>query len=186
VPVIPVVFAAFILTFVILNSQAPYQHPDRFLLAYVITLPIIFSLPAILTGLESVTVDDSSHPNQGIFSSIENGVLAGAISAVVYFLAVFISQVILNDISRALVWGLFSLIWYFLWVGFLVGFAPALQHFVLRWMLHRDADTPLNYAAFLDHASRLILLRRVGGSYTFIHRSLLEYFAALEPETDGS
>jgi len=32
-----------------------------------------------------------------------------------------------------------------------------------------------------DHCARLILLKKVGGGYIFIHRMLLEYFAELIP-----
>jgi hypothetical protein len=32
---------------------------------------------------------------------------------------------------------------------------------------------------FLDHCARLILLKKVGGGYIFIHRMLLEYFAEM-------
>jgi len=41
-------------------------------------------------------------------------------------------------------------------------------------------SAPWHYAAFLDDAAERILLRKVGGGYTFIHRYLLDYFARLE------
>jgi hypothetical protein len=37
--------------------------------------------------------------------------------------------------------------------------------------------------AFLDYATRLILLRRRGGGYECVHGPLLERFAALEPHS---
>ena len=37
---------------------------------------------------------------------------------------------------------------------------------------------PLNYVCFLDYATARIFLRKVGGGYIFVHRMLLEYFAA--------
>ena len=36
----------------------------------------------------------------------------------------------------------------------------------------------LNFVKFLDHCAKLILLKKVGGGYMFIHRMLLEWFAA--------
>jgi hypothetical protein len=45
-------------------------------------------------------------------------------------------------------------------------------------MLWRSGNTPINYARFLDYAAERVLLRKVGGGYVFIHRLLLEYFAA--------
>ncbi|NDJ53787.1 MAG: protein kinase, partial [Chloroflexi bacterium] len=180
-PYIPVLVSSPIITFVIINSQAPYQHPERVFLAYFATLPLTLVVVTIVAGLKKNTVGDSSHPNQGIFSSIKYGLLMGAATSAGYFLVVFVSQIIVHDINRALVWGVFSVMWFFWWIAFMVGLATALQHLILRWMLNRDNGIPWNYAALLDHATRLILLRRVGGSYTFIHRYLLEYFAALEP-----
>ena len=47
-------------------------------------------------------------------------------------------------------------------------------------MLWRTSAIPLRYACFLDYAAERIFLRKVGGGYMFIHRRLLEYFAALE------
>ena len=34
--------------------------------------------------------------------------------------------------------------------------------------------------ALLDYAAQLVLLHKVGGGYIFVHRMLMEYFAALE------
>ena len=40
---------------------------------------------------------------------------------------------------------------------------------------------PWNYARFLDYAAEeLNFLQKVGGGYIFVHRYLLEYFAAME------
>jgi hypothetical protein len=41
---------------------------------------------------------------------------------------------------------------------------------------------PFNLVPFLDYAAERIFLRKVGGGYIFIHRYLMEYFAALEAE----
>jgi DNA polymerase III delta prime subunit len=54
-----------------------------------------------------------------------------------------------------------------------------LRHRALMWMLVRSGRAPRNYVAFLEYASRLVLLRRRGGGYEFIHRTLLEHFADL-------
>jgi len=54
-----------------------------------------------------------------------------------------------------------------------------LSHFALRIILWRQDAMPWNYAAFLDYAAGRVFLRKVGGGYIFVHRMLLEYFAAL-------
>jgi hypothetical protein len=42
--------------------------------------------------------------------------------------------------------------------------------------------------ALFDYAADRIILRKVGGGYIFIHRMVMEYFAALEadPSADSS
>jgi hypothetical protein len=57
------------------------------------------------------------------------------------------------------------------------GGAAYLRHRALRRLLSLDGVTPADYVRFLDHACRLVLLRRRGGSYEFVHRLVLEHFA---------
>ncbi len=55
------------------------------------------------------------------------------------------------------------------------------KQIVLRLLLWRAGDMPWNYSGFLDYAAERVLLNKVGkGSYTFINRLLLEYFAELD------
>jgi hypothetical protein len=53
---------------------------------------------------------------------------------------------------------------------------------LLVLILWRDGYTPCNFIKFLDHCARLVLLKKVGGGYIFIHRMLLDYFAELRPQ----
>jgi hypothetical protein len=64
-------------------------------------------------------------------------------------------------------------------MGLYFGGHPFIQHYILRYFLWRNGVTPRNYVAFLNHCVDNIFLYRVAGGYLFIHRSLLEYFAAL-------
>ncbi|GHO83567.1 NACHT domain-containing protein [Dictyobacter formicarum] len=66
-------------------------------------------------------------------------------------------------------------------VGLLIGGWACIQHIVLRVLLWRSEAMPRNYAKFLDFATERILLRKVGGGYIFVHRLLLDYFAAMVP-----
>jgi hypothetical protein len=65
-------------------------------------------------------------------------------------------------------------------VGLLDGGLAFLQHYILRFLLWRTKSVPWCYAQFLDYTAERILLCKVGGGYIFIHRLLLDYFAALE------
>jgi hypothetical protein len=62
--------------------------------------------------------------------------------------------------------------------GSLAGGRACLHHFALRLVLWHNNFAPLHYVHFLDYAAARIFLRKVGGGYVFVHRSLLEYFAA--------
>jgi hypothetical protein len=64
--------------------------------------------------------------------------------------------------------------------GLLNGGGGVIQHFILRILLYRTGSVPWKYATFLNYCVDHIILRKVGSSYIFIHRLLLEYFASLD------
>ncbi len=53
----------------------------------------------------------------------------------------------------------------------------AIMHGVLRAWLAWRTPLPLDLLGMLDRAAELGLMRRVGGGYVFLHRTLLDYFA---------
>ncbi|GHP00919.1 hypothetical protein KSF_109660 [Reticulibacter mediterranei] len=65
-------------------------------------------------------------------------------------------------------------------LGLVNGGLTCIKHVCLRWVLCLSNDTPWNYSRFLEDATDHILLRRVGGGYSFIHPLFLDYFAALD------
>jgi hypothetical protein len=62
-----------------------------------------------------------------------------------------------------------------------------IQHYTLRSFLTRRNLIPRQLFDFLEYSVSLIFLRRVGGSYIFVHRLLMEHFAEMEiqPEKQG-
>jgi eukaryotic-like serine/threonine-protein kinase len=68
-------------------------------------------------------------------------------------------------------------------VGLHRGGSAVIKHYALRLTLCLKGYTPFRFIKFLDHCARLVILKKVGGGYIFIHRMLLEYFAemALNP-----
>lgn len=52
-----------------------------------------------------------------------------------------------------------------------------LRHRALLALLARSGFAPGDYIAFLEYATRLVLLRRRGAGYEFMHRMLLDHFA---------
>ncbi len=130
----------------------------------------------------------SSSPNAGIWRSGKRGLffvlfavlLFGASGGMLF--GIFGTSI--GDIVYGLVFGLvlgsvggliFGLA--FGLVGGRTGFAAFLQHFVLRFFLWRLDLLPWNLVAFLDEATARLLLRKVGGSYIFVHRLLRDVLA---------
>lgn len=54
------------------------------------------------------------------------------------------------------------------------------KHYTLRVLLFLSDGVPLRLLKELKEISQILLIRRVGGGFIFVHRYLLEYFAAQE------
>lgn len=67
--------------------------------------------------------------------------------------------------------------------GLILGCIDVLRHYSLRYLLYRQGFIPfLDLIPWLDHCVDRLFLRRVGGGYIFIHRMLMEHFAAMTDE----
>jgi eukaryotic-like serine/threonine-protein kinase len=66
-------------------------------------------------------------------------------------------------------------------VGLNRGGSAVIKHYALRLTICLSGYTPFQFIKFLDRCAKLILLKKVGGGYIFIHRTLLDYFAELTP-----
>jgi len=60
--------------------------------------------------------------------------------------------------------------------------AILIQHYALRLVLMRHKLLPRRLISFLDYVVDLIFLRRVGRSYIFVHRLLMEHFAEMDAQ----
>ncbi len=163
----------------------------------------------LFQGVSSSTLNDSSRitPNQGIQRSARNSIIIGLISGCVIWLLCILYSILnislylsltaglSNGLSYGLRSGLVDGLRFVLTDGLLVGLAGGLlvglmngglaflRHSILRWLLRNTNFMPLNYPRFLNYASDRILLRKIGGGYSFVHRLLLEYFATLDTST---
>jgi len=150
----------------------------------------------IYGGLRGRAVSSRTRPNQGIRRSIRLGLIfwvAGAgvifpsvITAGVYFLSRN-SAAVLALQNRTCGWPLLLPLGLFVVLGALNfalerGLLAAMQHFWLRAVLTLRGVLPRNLAAFLDDTTENVLMRKVGGGYIFIHRMLLEHFAAMDAD----
>jgi hypothetical protein len=140
----------------------------------------------VANGLRNGMLTTKNSPNESIWRSGMNavmvlllwlviglilGLVSGTVIQPIYELAVGPTYVPIAVLSIGLVLGLRA--------GVTYGGIAVLQHIVLRLMLYRAGLLPLKLALFLNSCADCILLRKVGGGYIFIHRSLLEYFASL-------
>src|SRR5262249_3791629 len=102
------------------------------------------------------------------------GLIVGLVYGLVVGLVFGLPFGLINGLVVGLVFGLaFGLV-----NGLMAGGESCLKHVVLRLWLIRNGSPPWNVVRFLDYAAERILLRKVGVGYAFIHRMLLECFAA--------
>jgi NACHT domain/TIR domain len=160
-------------------------------------------LLGLYQGMKQEHLEDQDRQrfNQGIRRSLRNGLLLGLISAFTMsaigvlsgVLSVWLSYGLHYGLSRGLHYGLSRGLRYglriglrYAWIVFFAGTVimwalsgglTILCHYVIRWSLSRSHTFPFRAQAFLDDATTRILLRRVGGGYSFIHRRLQDYFA---------
>jgi NACHT domain len=136
---------------------------------------LLFGLLFGLSG-KQLTERHILSPNEGIRRSIKNGLVVGLVFGLLAGLLGWLLGWLLGGLPSWLVVGLFG----GLFGGLLGGLAAAIQHYLLRFWLWRSHLFPLKAVPFLEDATARILLRRVGGGYSFTHRLLLDYFADLE------
>lgn len=144
----------------------------------------------LLGGIRPGIMEMKTMPNQGIKLSLLNAIYSGGLIGLVGVLVFGLLFGLLFELNAELsAWksavlifgtflglsaGLIALLWF--------GGLDVTQHYTLRFMFRRKDHIPRNYDHFLDYAAKLIFLRKVGGGYIFIHRLLLEHFAAMHDE----
>ena len=141
-------------------------------------------LGGMINGISGGFIDkireDKIRPNQGIRLTLNNGIIVClmAMSIIGLFAGLFYwaTDSLLVGLITGLIIGLNN----GLIIGLNRGLAAVIKHYSLRLVLWRSGKTPFKFIPFLDYCAKLILLKKVGGGYIFIHRMLLEYFAGLE------
>ncbi|MCA9999108.1 MAG: NACHT domain-containing protein, partial [Anaerolineales bacterium] len=131
----------------------------------------------LLAFLDNPLVDKQPLSRNGIRTSLRNALLMTLLTALLFgFPSWFIDQWLraYSFIISIVIDNLLPFT--FTWFG---GLAWC-QHWALRRLLRRQGWLPWRLAAWLDDMVARGLLRRVGGGYIFIHRSLLDYFANLD------
>ena len=144
-------------------------------------------------GILNLAMDDIMKPletrkaNQGIFTSVKNfglTVLSGGILAMFMFM---FSSVPGQNYSEDWKQMSMTLIFFTVYWGFYkFGGLPVVQHTVLRSLLHGQGNIPRNYTQFLKYTTERRLTQQIGGRFRFIHRELLDYFAAMDADASGA
>ncbi len=128
-------------------------------------------------------------PNEGIWRTGQNALHLGGLTTVIYGLLICV----IFGLNTGGGWESYQASLPFgaiagLIMGTFIGLVGAegsgvvcIQHLVLRIMLYQQNRIPWNYAQFLDGCASRILLKKVGGSYIFVHRLLQEHFADWRP-----
>ncbi len=125
----------------------------------------------LIGGFTGTAIETTTVPNQGIWQTVRNAVILGTIATIAFgTISAFLGIAVSIAIGLGVLFGLIG------------GGITGLKHILLRLILRSLRLIPWNYARFLDYATSCIFLQKVGGGYIFIHRLLLEHFAAMEPK----
>jgi predicted lipid-binding transport protein (Tim44 family) len=122
----------------------------------------------LLGGLVTEQIEETTYPGQRLRQTLFNTVFVG-------LMILLLSGPLVGPVFGLLVGLLGGLVG-----GLSNGAADFLHHFILRFMLAQIGLLPRKLIYFLDYAVDLIFLRRVGGSYIFVHRLLMEHFAEMD------
>jgi hypothetical protein len=139
---------------------------------------ILGLINGLVGGLIDTVKVDKASPNQGVKLSRKNSLTVFLVSLLTCGL---IGGLIEGQIVGLIVGLILGLI-----VGLNRGGSAVIKHYALRLTLRRSGYTPRNFVKFLDHCAKLILLKKAGGGYIFIHRMLLEHFAEMTPESTSA
>lgn len=140
---------------------------------------LVFFLISYLIAHMKNELEVRDTPNQGILSSTKNSFLSILfVSLVFVLLGLVLDQSFKIDDASAV--GSILCILIAPPFGFIVfGGFPVVQHGVVRFLLHRQGHIPHNYAQFLRYTTERRLTQQIGGRFRFIHRELLDHFAAM-------
>jgi WD40 repeat protein/DNA polymerase III delta prime subunit len=169
------------------NGWAPDSNRLATTTSYYPFIYLLWIFPGVIMGLylgfQPNTIPTSAMPNWGIWLSGQSGLLGGCAFAVgLSILTITIG--IGSHITSPNIAGFTIYIPYWLSFGvigmFVFGGSEFMKHFLLRILLLKNHTLPWQLVEFLTYAEELLFLTKVGGSYMFIHRALLEHFAQLD------
>ncbi|MCC5600780.1 NACHT domain-containing protein [Nostoc favosum] len=137
---------------------------------------------AIGDSLTDEPVEKTVKPNQGIWNSCYQAVIIFIISSFTFIIiyALFIFTVNKTNIFMLSIGLCFAIITGIVTVMAHSSGTSISQHFILRIVLEKYNFIPKDYAGFLNEATNLGFLQKVGGGYSFRHELLRDEFAQLK------
>lgn len=140
----------------------------------------------LASGLTSDQIEQRHNFAEGLRSSLQAANISAISGMLVVLVPLIIALLIMNvTIVDILIFCLAIAVGAFFLEWFAIGGTALLVVITIYYQLRFTGYIPKNPKNFLQYATELILLRRVGGGYMFIHRYLLEYFADLEIESES-
>jgi hypothetical protein len=135
-----------------------------------------------LGGLTRGYVRSRSRPNEGVWLSLRNMVLAGmtVTAAAVIPLTALLTLAVggIWGASVGLTGAIFAGILAALWSGGM----DVLRHVILRTVMGATTPLPAPLIPFLEKSVELSFLQRAGGGYLFIHNLMFSYFVEADPQ----
>ena len=165
-------------------ALSPYMGPHPWVRLFVSPLYASFLglfgslIGAVVGGCRGPDIEIRTFPNQGIWQSAVNSIVAALVTGVVIGSMSILPTWLSGDAAGALNSGLTSSLLISVFCGLALG-GICIRHVALRFTLHRNGLAPWNYAKFLNYASERMLIQRIGGRYQFIHDVFRQYFANL-------
>jgi hypothetical protein len=125
----------------------------------------------LLGGLRGHRVSATSNPNQGVWLSATNALMA---SVIVGLTILVVTTVVWQISFLGFIAGTLSV----LVALFIYGGGNVANHFYLRFLLWMTKDLSWDLVSFLEFSVDRVFLHRVGGGYLFTHQTLQNYFAS--------
>jgi hypothetical protein len=173
-------------SWLIINITFPWISTER----YSIQLILALALPLVMAfNTSSSELQETTRPNEGIWRSFGNAWKVSLVGSIWLGLSAFVMK---REILKSLYSSglersptlpvlstikiVFSCALAGIFVGLILGGTALIQHLSLRIVLWQSG-LPWNFKQFLKYCVERRLLLRVGGSYRFLHRELLDHFA---------
>jgi hypothetical protein len=164
------------------SYNTPYPIPSE----VVLIIAVVF---VVILEINGSKLQQTTRPNEGTWRSLENALRFAYVGGIVLVLCVFISKEKIHAFFPSLSFNpttipsfinTFVVYMSCILAGLFLGLTQAgtafIQHFSLRIVLAKNG-LPWNFVRFLNYCVERRLLLRVGGSYRFLHRELLDHFA---------